>query len=711
VRYLRLVLFGVVIFAVFAVAHQSSSVFAETVAKSTSFEKTTLIEYVNQEGTNIKSIRMWLGKDDGAFTSFKTEKGWTGTKTPQGVLVFTAEQILEPGKTVKFGIKTEIQSPGINWKTIDVNGNELTTGRTEPGEQPPITRPDQNNPQDKIQKQPSNLDNAIFRIIPETPKNGDSIRIVGDGFPPNKQLGFFIDDQKLDDLGTDRSGHLLGTSKIPINKDSERVEFSLVDDQGNKKTISLRIAHKEVQIVNNKVTQLTVTQISQIVEPGQTARVSGTAKPGITITISYKDLAGNKIQEAAIPVDAQGNWSYERVIPPDAPLGSVQVEFSDGTDKITKTLSISVSKKIHVTSSATRYEPGDTMLFNGTAIPDEPIEIVINDPKGKEIFYDVLKMTGTEAINFAYPTTQASLKGTYVVLMTQGGNTEILRVGLGEQPTPQIVVKFDKLNYSTSEKAKMTIKGPAKATVSILIIDPSDKVKATDSTILGQDGSKEYLIDLSGYKSGIYSVVLKYSASRGEAVFAVGLQQGSGPITIQATKQTYQLGEGVLVLGTTSKPNVLVTLEMFDPDGKSTKRKDIFSDQKGVFNDGTFRVPSDAKQGTWTIRASSGTNYNEAKLNVVGTVEQAFVINADKLTPYHGGDTITITGTGAGKSQSGIITIYDSKNTKVDELTVNTTGAGSFQLLWIIPSSAIPGDYKISAKVSNEIAQTTFQIQ
>ena len=89
-------------------------------AKSIGFEETTIIEFENKGTTEIQTIRMWLGEDN-AFKSFKTEKGWTGKKTLQGVLVFTTSESIKPGQSVKFGIKTDESMPGINWKVVDTN--------------------------------------------------------------------------------------------------------------------------------------------------------------------------------------------------------------------------------------------------------------------------------------------------------------------------------------------------------------------------------------------------------------------------------------------------------------------------------------------------------------------------------------------------------------------------------------------------------------
>ncbi len=689
-----------------------NSAFADTPAKSINFEKTTIIEFENNGNVQIKTVKMWLGQDSGAFKSFKTESDWTGTKTPQGMLVFTTEKPVNQGESVKFGIKTEVASPGINWKTIDANGNDISIGKAAPNiEQPTqVITPGPPPPEPPTTK-PSvtNFDSATFRIIPEKPKNGDNIRIVGDGFPPNKQINFYIDNEIIDDFMTDGSGHLLGKAKIPINK-LDRVEFSLADADGNKKTISIRIDYVESQVVSPKEKHIVVKEFPEIVQPGQTVHASGTGKPGSTLTITSKDPTGNKISEVAIPVDIQGNWSYDTIIPPNIGIGSRQVEISDGTEVITKTVSITSLSAVDVISSATRYSPGDKMTFNATATAGKPLEILIKDPIGKEIFFDIIPVDDSGFVKFEFATDATSTKGTYVVLATQGQDTDVIRVGLGEPPGESIVAKFDKLNYSTSDKAKMTIQGPADANVSILILDPSDKVKVTDTAILGLDGRKDYEIDLAEYKSGVYSVVLKYQKSQDVAVFTVGLQLGAaGEIKMQATKQEYQQGNGILVLGS-AKPNSLLNLKFSDPSGATIRQKDVFTDKNGKFADSSFRIPADGVQGIWTVRAESGANYADVKISVAGTASSEFTIIIDK-TAYKPKDMVKIAGVGGGKSQSVVVTIYDSASKKIVDLNTFTTSEGIFKLDWIIPIDTPLGDYKLSAKTGSKVAEATFSIQ
>jgi len=713
VNYSTLMILGIFVVSIFSITSIAS---AETSAKSTNFEKTTLVEFTNNDASEIQTVRMWLGKDSGEFKSFKSEKGWTGTKTPQGVLVFSTTDPLGSGESVKFGIKTEVEGPGINWKTIDAAGNEITVGKVLPGQTatpPPPTCIAGTHLENGVcvpDKKSSSMEGATFRVIPESPKTGDTVRIVGDGFSPNTVFRFTIDDQPLEDIQTDEKGHISGTTKIPITKQADRVEFSLVDNQGNKKTISIRIAQADSEKISEKSKKLTVDEFTSIAEPGQKVSAKGTAKPGSSIKITAKDPVGTKLYEAVVPVDNQGNWSHETVVPLDAPLGTRQVEFSDGLDTITKSFSVSISKTIRISSSATKYNPGDKFVFNGTAKPDQSLQVIINDPIGKEIFSDILEIDSTGLVSFEYQTVATSTKGTYAVIATQGSETEIIRVGLGELPSPQIIAKFDKLNYASSETAKITIEGPAKANISILIIDPGDKVKLTETVTLGLDGSKVHDLVLDGYKSGVYTAVIKHTQSEAKLVFSVGLQQSSGPISMQATKAEYLPGDSILVLGSTNA-NALLSLEMLDPDGKVLKKKDIFSDKEGKFSEGTFRVPSDAKQGPWVIKAKSGSNSADAKFTVSGTISKTFSVKTDKTTAYRSGDYMTIIGTGGGKTQTVVIKILDSKNNQITDLTMSSTKEGSFQTLWPVPAGMEPGKYTVKATIGGETAETTFDLQ
>ena len=212
-------------------------------AASIGFEETTIIEFKNNGKSEIQSFRLWLGADN-SFKSFKTEQGWTGTKTPQGVIVFTTSDPIKPGQSVKFGLKTDKTKPGINWKAIDDNNVELEIGKTLVTGYPSKPTIKDNNGPTVVKNNGGIFSDSSFRLIPEKPNVGGTIRATGDNFASNQEFNFYIDNTFLDSFETDTNGHFMLTAKLPENIKADRVDFFVKDNAGNERSLSLRLGEK-----------------------------------------------------------------------------------------------------------------------------------------------------------------------------------------------------------------------------------------------------------------------------------------------------------------------------------------------------------------------------------------------------------------------------------------------------------------------------------
>ena len=182
----------------------------EIIATSTGFEDSTILELKNSRGNteNIDTVRIWLSGDN-EFKSFKTEEGWMGKNTPQGVIVFTSQNEISPGQSVKFGIKTIENNPIINWKALDSNGEIISSASTT------VTnfeisqdKPELNQPKIVTIKEDSN-----FRFIPEKPASNSNFRVVGENFVPNQSLDFYISNELQKSVKVDENGHISIYSK------------------------------------------------------------------------------------------------------------------------------------------------------------------------------------------------------------------------------------------------------------------------------------------------------------------------------------------------------------------------------------------------------------------------------------------------------------------------------------------------------------------
>ena len=206
---------------------------------SFAFEETTIIEFTNDSDEEVNTFRIWLGSDFN-FKSFKTEKGWVGEKTPLGVIIFTSSETIKPGESVKFGVKTDKVKPGVNWKAVDKVDNVIDTGKVLSGELPKVIQNTELE-QDQILENTgtSFSTESIFRIVPEKPNVGSTIRVTGYEFGASQEFDFYIDSKKIGSFETDENGHFMTTMKIPEEQKADRVDFIIKDKDGKLSLIHI----------------------------------------------------------------------------------------------------------------------------------------------------------------------------------------------------------------------------------------------------------------------------------------------------------------------------------------------------------------------------------------------------------------------------------------------------------------------------------------
>ncbi len=250
-------------------------------------------------------------------------------------------------------------------------------------------------------------------------------------------------------------------------------------------------------------------------------------------------------------MDRVGNWELPEpiIVPLDTPFGKYTATISDGRDEIKKSWTVESDKTIIIEPMKLKFDQGETMKFNGTALPNKSIEIILEDPLGKEIVSDIIKIGDSGKIKFEFPTTQNTPEGTYTLIATQEKHKEFIYAGIGQVPTIPVNLEFDKLSYKAGETAIITLSGKASEIISLLIVDPSDKpIEEPISITLQPDGRGIHSIDLKGYSAGVYTAIISKGSTQSTEVFTVGLLTGSGEIDINTTKTEYHNGDSILIL-------------------------------------------------------------------------------------------------------------------------------------------------------------------
>ncbi|MFQ5782112.1 MAG: biofilm-associated protein [Nitrosopumilus sp.] len=701
-------LFSIVLITIPSIAYAE-----EINVKSFALEETTIIELTNDSDEDINTFRIWLGKDF-SFKSFKTEEGWVGEKTPQGVIIFTSSKAIKPGESVKFGVKTDKAEPGINWKALDKDNKQMDTGKVLPGELPKVV---ENTPPKQEQatenKSTEIFTESSFRIVPEKPNIGSSIRVTGEQFGASQEFDFYIDSKKIGSFETDKDGHFMTTMKIPKEQKAKRVDFIIKDKEGEEKKLSLRIGEVENRIPESENIKLTIKGLPDIIHRGDLLEIFGTADPGSAIKAEIRNPEDKIINSRTAEVDSKGNWKLEEpiLVALDAQFGKYSASITDGRETILKHWTLESDKTIIITPSSLKFEPGETMKFNGTALPNKSIELLLEDPLGKEVISDIIQVDNSGFVEFEFPTTQNTPEGTYTLIATQEKDKEFIFAGVGQLPTIPVNLEFDKLNYKATETAIISLTGKGSDVVSLLIIDPSDKpVGDTISITLQPDGRGTYFLDLAGYSSGVYTAVINKGTAQSTEIFTVGLQTGSGEIDISTTKLEYLPSDSILILGDTSA-NALLTVTLIDPDGNEIKTKETFSDKNGKISEDSFRFPRDAKAGVWTINVKSGSNFDTAEVDVLATLQEGLQVSIEEGTEIPGyGKTVTIRVIGASQTVSFEIIAEDGEIID-DSLSFTASAQGEINQPWIIPDNTEPGIYTIRATDAFNTAETTFEIQ
>ena len=687
-----------------------SEVHAEEInVTSVALDETSIIKVTNNSNEEINTIRIWVGSEF-SFESFKTQEGWLGEKTPQGVIIFTSSESIKSNESVKFGVKTDKITPGINWKVLDRENNQLDTGKVISTE---ISNTIQN-PPSKVTDDPGESMSAesTFRVIPEKPNVGSTVRVTGDKFGESQEFDFYMDSKKIGSFETDQDGHFMTTMKIPEDGEADRVDFKIKDKEGEERKISIRLGEIENRSLVVDDIKLTVEGIPKIVHRGDVLEVFGTAQPSSGITAKIVNSDGEIINTRAAEVDSKGNWKSEEevLIPLDTPFGDYSAIISDGREEIKVSWTVESDKIIEIKSSSSKYEAGETFEFSGTGIANESVEIVLEDPLGKEIFSDIINTNESGEIEFEFKTDQTSIEGTYTIIATQEKHKEFVFVGLGELPNIPVKLEFDKLNYKSNETAIISLIGKSSEIISLLIVDPSDKPKGDATSItLQADGRATHSLDLKGFSSGVYTAVISKGSAQSTAVFTVGLQVGSGEIQINTTKEDYNPGDSVLILGDTNS-NILLDIIMADSNGNQIKIKETFSDKNGKISEDSFRIPSDAKSGVWTITAKSGPNFHTIEIEILALVEEGMIVVVTEGQEIVGiGKSVSIQVFGA-KSLVDIEIVAEDGEI-IGELAFPASGTGEINQPWIIPPETEPGTYTIKVSDAFNSVETTFEIK
>ena len=190
--------------------------FAEVQVTADSVGKSAILTVKTSQDTTVQTFSIWL--DSGDFRSYKTGNDWATSLNPAGILTFAAPSPLESGASVQFGMTADTGNFKINWNAFDANGALVGSGVII-ADNPSETTPSDGGEQGGTSTDPQNTgaisDSTSFRIVPERPNVGGSIRIVADDISPGQSVDFYIESQLVGTYAASQNGRILETARIP----------------------------------------------------------------------------------------------------------------------------------------------------------------------------------------------------------------------------------------------------------------------------------------------------------------------------------------------------------------------------------------------------------------------------------------------------------------------------------------------------------------
>ena len=698
------------IFSIFILLSSSEVNAEEAISvNAKSYQNTIIIEFENESTSKIKTIKMWLGEDT-TFKSFKVESDW-GYTPDSKLVVFTATNTLNPGESVKFGLITNEKVTGINWKALDQNDNEIDKRKTSIQEIS-HTIPSFIEEESEAVEQAKETGSALYgtkKFIPEKLRVGSDVRLVGNGFDANKELKLYLDATILKSVNTDEQGNFLTTISIPVSYNVGTSEFIIKDESGNFQSTSINIDKQKNRFL--KTTEFKVNSIPGEISYDEMLTFSGSAYPQSAVIISFENIDTRDLEKTrVITSNLNGEWIFEEMINRTDVIGEKYVIFENNQDKTTKNLTIKSDYTIDISASAVRYNIGDTVSIIGISESNTDTIIWIKDQSKKILYYDIFTTNAEGALNYQFVADDRFSSGTYTAIIKQeGGGSDAALFGIERYPTTSITALMAKTNFPLDSVAVMNIIGPQSTKLSITVLDSNDNVKLTDSVTTTSSGKAKYAIDLTDLSAGIYRSAVSATNVQDTTKFSVGLETGSGPISMVTTQENYSPGESILIIGNTGN-NARLIITLYDPSGNVVSETETFSDSSGNFSTENIGIPFDGSLGNWKITAHSRLDTKSVEINVAIPLSLGLTLLIEE-TEFTTGDTVLIKGVGQSDSNRLTVEITGDDDQVIVSLETPITSDGTFSLPWNIPADISTGVYTITISDAVNSSSTEIFIQ
>ncbi len=209
-----------------------------------------------------------------------------------------------------------------------------------------------------------------------------------------------------------------------------------------------------------KTSEFEVNNVPTEIRYEETLTISGSAYPQSAIIIAFENNERVLEKTRVVSANANGEWVFEETIERTDDLGEKFVIFKNNQNKTTKSLIVKSDYLIQMSTSAIRYNSGETVTITGTAEPNSDTTIWVKNENKKIVYYDIFTSGVDGSLNYEFATDDTFSSGTYTVIIKQETGSDAALFGIGQYPTSVIITLMEKTNFEINSKAILSIVGP-----------------------------------------------------------------------------------------------------------------------------------------------------------------------------------------------------------------------------------------------------------
>ena len=216
----------------------------------------------------------------------------------------------------------------------------------------------------------------------------------------NRILQFYLDNISLKSIKTDEQGNFITTLHIPDTINPGTSEFIIKNEFGDLQTTNVNISESKNRFLQ-ETTGFEITNIPREIRLEDTLSISGNGPPLTTIILSINNEQDILEKIRVVDINANGKWSFEEIVTTDEIIGAKIYLLKNGANNILREIEFKSDKLLNISTAATRYNAGDTVIFTGSGIPNKDLTLFVKDPNGKIIHFDIIKLAQLERCNMS----------------------------------------------------------------------------------------------------------------------------------------------------------------------------------------------------------------------------------------------------------------------------------------------------------------------